>query len=71
MRIALPSVPAAYQSTWTLPLPVMVVTFCILWSAAFAVAKVAVVAPTMMLAASTERVDVRTTFAPAGCALKS
>jgi drug/metabolite transporter (DMT)-like permease len=53
MRIALPSVPAAYQSTWTLPLPVMVVTFCILWSAAFAVAKVAVVdcPPLLLLSA--------------------
>ena len=53
MRIALPSVPAAYQSTWTLPLPVMVVTFCILWSAAFAVAKVAIVdcPPLLLLSA--------------------
>jgi len=53
MRIALPSVPVAYQSTWTLPLPVMVVTFCILWSAAFAVAKVAIVdcPPLLLLSA--------------------
>ena len=43
MRSALPAVPATQSATWTLPLPVMVVTFCVLWSAAFAVAKVAVI----------------------------
>lgn len=43
MRIALPAVPATQPASWTLPLPVMVVTFCVLWSAAFAVAKVAVI----------------------------
>src|SRR5262249_14055845 len=42
MRSALPAVPAAQSASWTLPLPVMVVTFCVLWSAAFAVAKAAV-----------------------------
>jgi drug/metabolite transporter (DMT)-like permease len=43
MRIALPAVPATQAASWILPLPVMVVTFCVLWSAAFAVAKVAVI----------------------------
>ena len=43
MRPALPAVPAIQPASWILPLPVMVVTFCVLWSAAFAVAKVAVI----------------------------
>jgi drug/metabolite transporter (DMT)-like permease len=43
MRSALPAVPAVQPASWNLPLPVMVVTFCVLWSAAFAVAKVAVI----------------------------
>ena len=43
MRSALPAVPATQSASWTLPLPVMVVTFCVLWSAAFAVAKAAVI----------------------------
>jgi len=43
MRTVLTALPATYQPSWTLPLPVMVVTFCVLWSAAFAVAKAAVI----------------------------
>ena len=43
MRSALPALPATPSASWTLPLPVMVVTFCVLWSAAFAVAKGAVI----------------------------
>jgi drug/metabolite transporter (DMT)-like permease len=42
MRSALPAVPTTQSASWTLPLPIMVVTFCVLWSAAFAVAKAAV-----------------------------
>lgn len=42
MRSALPAVPTVQSASWTLPLPIMVVTFCVLWSAAFAVAKAAV-----------------------------
>jgi len=42
MRSALPAVSTTQSASWTLPLPIMVVTFCVLWSAAFAVAKAAV-----------------------------
>ena len=53
MRPALTAVSATRHSSWTLPLPVMVVTFCVLWSAAFAVAKVAVVdCPPLLLLAT-------------------
>jgi drug/metabolite transporter (DMT)-like permease len=42
MRQALTALPAQQNSSVTIPLPVLVGTFCILWSAAFAVAKIAV-----------------------------
>jgi len=53
MRSALPAVPTTQSASWTLPLPVMVVTFCVLWSAAFAVAKAAVMdcPPLLLLSA--------------------
>src|SRR5262245_39710879 len=52
MRSALPAVPATQSASWILPLPVMVVTFCVLWSAAFAVSKAAVMdCPPLLLSA--------------------
>ena len=42
MRSALPAVPAAPSSSWTLPLPVLVMTFCLMWASAFSVGKMAI-----------------------------
>jgi drug/metabolite transporter (DMT)-like permease len=42
MRAALPAVPVTQPASWTLPLPVMVLLFCLLWASAFAVGKIAI-----------------------------
>jgi drug/metabolite transporter (DMT)-like permease len=42
MRSALPAVPVAPSVSWTLPLPVLVMTFCLMWASAFSVGKMAV-----------------------------
>jgi drug/metabolite transporter (DMT)-like permease len=41
MRAALPAVPVAQPVSWTLPLPIMVMAFCLLWASAFSVGKMA------------------------------
>jgi drug/metabolite transporter (DMT)-like permease len=42
MRSALAAVPVAPSVSWTLPLPVLVMTFCLMWASAFSVGKMAV-----------------------------
>ena len=42
MRSALPAVAAAPSASWTLPLPVLVMTFCLMWASAFSVGKMAI-----------------------------
>ena len=42
MRSALPAVPVAPSASWTLPLPVLVMTFCLMWASAFSVGKMAI-----------------------------
>jgi drug/metabolite transporter (DMT)-like permease len=53
MRQAIIALPVPHRLTTSLRLPVMVITFCVLWSAAFAVAKVAVIdCPPLLLLTS-------------------
>lgn len=42
MRSAVPAVPVAPSASWTLPLPVLVMTFCLMWASAFSVGKMAI-----------------------------
>jgi drug/metabolite transporter (DMT)-like permease len=42
MRSALPAVVAAPYASWTIPLPVLVMTFCLMWASAFSVGKMAI-----------------------------
>jgi drug/metabolite transporter (DMT)-like permease len=42
MRTALPAVPVTQPFAWTLPLPIMVMAFCLLWASAFSVGKMAI-----------------------------
>jgi len=42
MRTALPAVVAAPYASWTIPLPVIVMTFCLIWASAFSVGKMAI-----------------------------
>ena len=53
MRAALPAVTAPQSPSWSLPLPVLVMTFCLMWASAFSVGKMAIAdcPPLLFLAA--------------------